>query len=598
MDFKSMNAMCRWRVEKSGPRPAMLRDVDGEWEQISWDQFYERLCRVGTGLYELGVRSGDRVLICADSSHEWVVCDYGVMGIGAVTVSSFRANSIEQTREIIGEAQPKVVIVQNTEDLQPLFADREKLPSVTHFVLLEPESSGWTEQKGVVGLEALMAMGAEARLEHPERFETLAGEVTSDQVATIVYTSGTTGAPKGVVLTHDNLIHQLLPLQEVIGATEEDSTLLILPLAHIFGRVIEHLNVYTGVQLAFMAQGGDPLKSIAETRPHFLAAPPQFYELLYSGILREVRSGGFASRKLFEWSLGIGRQVGALRQMGGAIPTVLRVRFKAARKLVFDRISEKFGDRLKFFISSSAPLSKEISEFFHAADILVLEAYGLTEATGAVTINRPTHYKFGTVGPVLRGSDLILADDGEILIKGPIVMVEYYKAPADTAAAIDEQGWLHTGDIGEIDEDGFVKITGRKKDIIVTATGHNISPLKIENLLKSSPYILQAVVCGDNRDFLSALLALNQQEVENWAATEGIHWEVWEGLADDERVRHLIAREISMRTRALAGVETIQKFVLLAKPFSQDGGELTPTLKLKRRIIEQKYRGLIEGFYR
>jgi long-chain acyl-CoA synthetase len=419
-------------------------------------------------------------------------------------------------------------------------------------------------------------------------------------VATIVYTSGTTGPPKGVVQSHGNHLATLEAI-EAAGlmrfSDPEEVDFLFLPLAHSFARAAEYLATYAGSTTVF-AQSIDTVASdLRETRPTVMAAVPRIFEKLYARVMAQREAAGLFGRLIFDWAVKVGRNKSRRLQRRDPVPPWVELQVRLADLLVFRRIREALGGRIRFLISGGAPLARDIQEFFHAAGILILEGYGLTETTPILTVNRPDRYKFGTVGLPIEGVTLRLAEDGEILAKGPNVALGYFERPEETAAAWDSEGWFHTGDIGELDEDGFLRITDRKKDLIKTSGGKYVAPQKIENLLKTQPHISQAVVIGDNRKYCVALITLDLEEVSRWAAGVGIAVDDPRELARHPRVVELIDKEVQETNRRLASYESIKSFRILPGDFSQETGELTPSLKVKRKVVSQKYADLIEEMY-
>jgi long-chain acyl-CoA synthetase len=443
-----------------------------------------------------------------------------------------------------------------------------------------------------------MAQGREWDAANPGRADEVAASVGPDDLATLIYTSGTTGQPKGVMLAHDNWVFEAEAIASVALLKPQDKQFIFLPLAHSFAKVLEVATIGIGVPTAIDGSIEELVDNIGATRPTVLAAVPRVFEKVYNKVVSGAREGGAAKYKIVLWALEVGRKVSALRQRGEEPGGMLAVQYRLADKLVFSKLKQRFGGRIRYFVSGGAPLAREIAEFFHAADILVLEGYGLTETSAATFINRPDNFKFGTVGLPMPGTEVAIADDGEILIRGGGVMRGYYNRPDDTAETIDPDGWLHTGDIGVLDDDGFLKITDRKKDILVTAGGKNIAPQNIENMLKAScRYLSQVVMLGDKRPFCVALITINEETVGKWAAEQGIAWDGYADLAGKPEVYKLIWDAVEDVNRRLASYETIKKIALLDHDFSQETGELTPKMSIKRKVVEANNRELVEGFY-
>jgi long-chain acyl-CoA synthetase len=424
-------------------------------------------------------------------------------------------------------------------------------------------------------------------------------ETQPEDVATIVYTSGTTGPPKGVVQTHANHMAALQASAQTTPTTEGWVHLLFLPLAHSFGRLESFLGPYEGLVTAFAESLDKVGENLREVRPHFICSVPRVFEKVYARILAGVEAGSPLKKRIFNWALGVGRRVSRLQQERRPVPPLLALQHRLAHRLVFSKLHAALGGRLQWAVSGGAPLSREIAEFFHAAGILVLEGYGLTETCPVLTFNRPTHFKFGSVGQALPGIELKIAPDGEILARGPNIATRgYYKQPEATREVFDPEGWFHTGDIGRLDDEGFLYITDRKKDLIITAGGMNIAPQNIENLLKADPFISQAMVYGDRRPYPVALITVNADELRKFAREQGLPADDPAALVKHPRVVERVGRTVEEKNAQLPSYARIKRFAVLAEDFTQETGELTPTLKVKRKVVTEKYRSVIEDLYR
>ncbi len=592
MEFTSINEMFKWRVERSGPQTALTykNTQTGNWVKVSWNRYYETVRFIARGLHALGLEKGERIALFSDNRVEWLFCDLGALGCGGVVVPIYHTSPKGDVEYIVTHSDAKFLIVENLTLLDRVLQVREKLTALEKIILIEGPAPD--EDDGVTTLSQVVEQGRQAE---PGLYKSLSEQVGLDDLATIVYTS--TGGPlMGVVHAHAQILAQQYALQQMVQLREDQTTLHFLPLSHIFGRTVQYLNLFTGITLALAESYDRLMMNLQETNPDMMAAVPRVFQKIYSGVLNEVALSGGMQRTTLNWCLDVGRQVSRLKDQRQPIPLVLNGKYQAARKLFFDRFRQKFGDRIKFLVSSGAPLQKEVASFFHATGLTVLEAYGMTEVAGAATINTVTDNKIGSVGKPIHGVEIELAGDGEIRLKGPVVMREYWKSPDSTASVLQDD-WLSTGDIGEIDEDGFLRITDRKKDIIITSGGKNISPQNIENHLKADPFIDRVYVHGDQRNFTSALITLNRQNLTQWAKEKNIPHTDFAELTQREEVRRLIEEAIQRKNQDLSGPESIKKFAILPGRFSVDGGELTSSEKLRRRTIDQKYSDILDGFY-
>ena len=563
-----------------------------EWVDITWAEFEKQAAKVAAALAELGVEKGDRVAILANSRTEWAIIDVANLTAGFVTVPVYQSNLPHEVAYILDHAQAKVVFVEDREQLGKVLEVRGELPGLEHAILIDGKVK---TPDFTLGWEHLIDRG-EARLERePDLLKTLCGAVEPDDMATIVYTSGTTGPPKGAVLTHKNLVFEAESLVAALPVDQTDETLLFLPLAHIFARVGFLGSLRLGYTVSFAESIERLLDNVAEVRPTFLFSVPRIYEKVYNAVLSGVIRGSRLKKQIFAFALAIGQAVSKRKQAGRWVPPWLALPFQAAELLVFNKLKRRFGGELRFFISGGAPLALEIAEFFHAAGMLVLEGYGLTENVAAACVNRMDKYRFGTVGPAIPNVDVRIADDGEVLLRGDNVFAGYHRNEKATAEAIVD-GWFHTGDIGEVDDDGFLRITDRKKDLIVTSGGKNVAPQNIENLMKTAPIISQIMVHGDKRNYLTAILTIDEEEARSYAEHKEIEAEDWEELCEHPLIRSRVEREMAARNKGLASYETIKKFAIVAQEF-EVGEELTPSLKVKRKVVTEKYQELLDGMY-
>ena len=620
MEDRNLVDMFFTRADKYGDGSRFRHCVAGTWRDQSWKETATRVRRTAAALLEFGVSRGDRVCIMSATRAEWIEADFGILAAGGVSVPIYPSNTAEECAFILWNAGARIIVVENAEYLsrirqvmkdgfilpdvevpetedgtpRPSPGDRVAL-NIDKIILLEGTADGAPE---LITFDALLTLGARELERHAQELRDVIERVNRDDLATIVYTSGTTGPPKGVMQTHDNHLSILQMVSEDTGVFEEgDVDFLFLPLAHSFARLQEFAAIYVGSTTAIARSLDTVLEDLAATRPQVIPAVPRVYEKIYTRIRGQAEASP-VKRRVFLWAVGVGRAVSRLVQSGEPIPFSLEIQRKLAHKLVFAKLHEKLGGNVKYFVSGGAPLSAEIAEFFHAAGLLILEGYGLTETTPALCINRPHQYRFGTVGPAFSRVELQLAEDGELLAKGPNVAKGYFKRPLATSEAWDEDGWFHTGDIAEISEDGFVRIVDRKKELIITAGGKNIAPQNVENVLKTSTYISQAMLYGDRKPYCVVAVTLSPDEILAWAAKNGKEGATVEELSDDVEVQALIGAEIEERKGKLARYEAPKKFAIVYPDFTTETGELTPSMKLKRRKVLDRHGDTIEGLYR
>jgi long-chain acyl-CoA synthetase len=602
------------RIEQSGARPALRYKEGGIWRELSWRDWERASREIGAGLIALGLGTTDRAALLGNTRAEWLYADIGILMAGGVTVPIYQSNLPHECEYIINDSGSKVVFAENPQQLAKLMKERDKLRGVSKVVyfdasvrLEKPDAKGRTELKledvvpaeergWLMSLADLRAQGQKWLGEHEGELERRWEEVKPEHSFTIVYTSGTTGPPKGVVLTHANIVWESNSFKDILPVDESDEQLLFLPMAHIFARVLEWVTIVTGLRIAFAESIAKIKDNLGEVKPTIMCAVPRVLEKVYLGILGNRNASPPAKQKIFDWAFSVGKEVSKHKQKHNPIPLGLALKNAVATKLVFGKIQSALGGRIRFLVSGGAPLSKEIAEFFHAAGVLVLEGWGLTETTAGTCINRPEKYAFGTVGAPLPGVEVKIAPDGEILVRAGSVMKEYYNKPEATREILDDDGWFHTGDIGII-EDGMVRITDRKKDIIVNAGGKNIAPQNLEGALKATPYISQVMVHGDKRPYLVALITLNEENVAKWAKDQGIAFGSNADLAENAKVRTLIQKSVVELNAREPSYSSIKKFKILPHDFSQETGELTPTLKVKRKFTSEKFKEILDAFY-
>jgi long-chain acyl-CoA synthetase len=582
------------RVDRSGSGPAQRFKHGGTWQTLSWRDTGDIVRELATGLMALGRRPGDAIGILSASRAEWVQADFAAFSAGARTIPIYPSYPPELIQYIGNDAEIRTLFVEDPSQLDKVIEAKGKMDSLEQVVLMhgtqgrEPWAITWTD---------LRQLGQDNRARLEGELTRRVAEGRPEDVATIVYTSGTTGPPKGVVQTHANHLAMLESSAQTLRLTEGDVHLLFLPLAHSFGRLESFTGVYRGLTTAF-AENIDKLReNLQEVRPYFICSVPRVFEKVYATILARAGGESLVKRSIFQWSLTTGRKVSRLRQAGQPIPPLLAAQYRIADKLVFEKIRAAMGGRLGFAVSGGAPLSREIAEFFHAAGLLILEGYGLTETCPSLTFNREDRFKFGSVGQPQPMVELKIAADGEILGRGPNIAAGYFNKPEATAEVFLADGWFATGDIGAIDADGFLFITDRKKDLIVTAGGMNIAPQNIENLLKGDPFISQAMVHGDRRPYPIALITLNPDELTKFAREQGILDTDPTALAKHPKVLARVSRIVEERNAELQSYAKVKKFAILPEDFTIDNGLLTPTLKVKRKAITAAYREQIDSLY-
>ena len=567
LETRTAPALWRYVLDQRWPAPAYLEEQESGWREVSWQEAAGRVEALSHALLSRGVGRGDAVAVLARTRVEWILLDWAIMNIGAVVVGIYPTNTASESAYILAHSEAVLAFAEDDAQLDKLRSVQDELPALREIV-------------SFAQLPELEAEGRAHAAEHPDALETAAGEIHEDDLGTLIYTSGTTGPPKGCMLTHKNLVTAAIHVRTNLE-DGSDVVLLFLPLAHTFGRLAHQAAAYYGSTVALVADATRVAEALGAVRPTILPAVPRIYEKIHAGVLDRIEGETGIKRSLGRWALGVGAHASRLRRAGRAVPLGLRLQERVADKLVFAKVKERLGGRLRVGVSGAAPLGLNVLEFFHSLGMLVIEGYGLTETASSLSVNDPDAFKFGTVGRAVEGCEIRLDTDGEILVRSDTVFAGYYKEPEATAAAFTTDGWFRTGDVGEIDDDGFVKITDRKKDLIITAGGKNIAPQNLENALKASRFVSQALVVGDRRPYVTALITLEWAEVN----TAGLDpQELVQGIVDDvnrDRVR----------------VEQIKRFAILPRDFSQEEGEVTPTLKLRRKIVHEHFANEIEQLY-
>ena len=561
-------------VDAGRSRAAFLVREDDGWREVSWAEAAGRVSALANGFLVAGVRKGDKVAILCRTRVEWTLVDYALATIGGVVIPIYPTSSPAEIEYILRDSETKVLISEDAEQLEKTNAYQGDLPALERVIGIDEAGSGGT-------LADVETAGHAHAAEHPDALGQAAAQVGLEDVLTFLYTSGTTGNPKGCVLSQRNyaaMVESVVSVENLFR--DDDTVLLFLPLAHNFARLVQFTGSAVGFTLAYCADVRHVSAALMEVKPTLFPSVPRVYEKVHTAVKSAAAESGAVKRRLAEWAFSVGHR----KASGGSGPA-LALQALLADRLVLGKVRARMGGRLRFAVSGGAPLAPEIAEFFGGCGVVILEGYGMTECTTAATMNRPGGHRFGTVGPALPGIELRIDPDGEILIRGENVFGGYYRNPDATAEALTDDGWLRSGDIGAIDEDGHLRITDRKKDILVTAGGKNVSPQVIENALKVSPYVSQALVVGDNRPYIAALITVDPDEIKTL------------GAPDSAEVRAAIEQAVEEVNLELGRVEQIKRFAILPRDFSAEEGEITPTLKLKRRICVEHFRDEVERLY-
>ncbi len=581
------------KVAASSKPGLLISKVGGAWKPISSADFAYTVRALALGLNALGIQPGDRVAILSENRPEWAMSDYAILCAGAWSVPVYPTLPAHQIAPLLKDSGARAVFVSSLEQLGKILTIRAQCPELEYVVTFDASPPG---EPGFLAFGQAVDRGRPALDMNPAAFEQRARRVKPEDVATIIYTSGTTGEPKGAMLTHGNFVSNVLGGIQVIPITGDATALCFLPLSHVFERMLDYAYLYRGSSIAY-AESVEKLKdNFLEVNPHCFGAVPRVYEKVSARILDKVEAGGALKKKLFSWAVAVGREKLAYDQRAEPVPAGLAAKAKLADALVFKKIRHALGNRFRFAVSGGAPLSRELAEFFWAAGVTIYEGYGLTETSPVICVNGPHAWRLGTVGRPIPGVEVRIAPDGEILTRGPHVMKGYFNKPDATAEAIDPEGWFHTGDIGTLDADGYLAITDRKKDLIVLAGGKKAAPQPIEQELKKSAYISLPIVLGDRHKFLAALIVPNFDRLRDVALEKKIAFEP-ETIDANPEIRALFQREIDAYNADKPHHEQIRAFALLPSDLTIEDGSITPTLKVKRRILESRYQGLIDRMY-
>ena len=570
-----------------------FRDHD-TWVSVTWRQVDERVRHISAGLIALGIAPEDRVALASSTRYEWVLVDYAVMCAGAATTTVYPTTNARDVAYIVANSGSRVVVAEDQTQVDKLLDRRAELPDVQRVVIIDGKGDGdW-----VITLGELEQLGKQQLADAADVIEERIRTIGPEQLATILYTSGTTGRPKGVRLTHGAWTYTAAAIDALNILRPDDLNFLWLPLAHSFGKVMLSLPLQVGFATAIDGRVDKIVENLAELHPTFMGAVPRIFEKAHARIEEMIAKEGGLKKRIFDWAIAVGLEMSAARQAGRKPSPSLSARYRLANRLVFSTIRDRFGGRLRFFVSGAAALDRDVARWFDAAGIVVLEGYGLTETAAASFLNRPDAYRFGTAGWPFPDTEVKIADDGEILLRGPGVMSGYHDLPDATAEALEQEGWFHTGDIGEIDADGFLRITDRKKDLFKTAQGKYVAPSAIAATFKGiCPYIGEFIVYGEGRPYCVALVGLDSEAINEWAASHGLANKSFTEIARDERTRDLIGGYIDTLNTHLNRWEQIKKFAIIDRELSIEAGDLTPSLKVRRKVVVDNFADLLSALY-
>lgn len=587
--YMTLISMFEQSVQQFGDKPALAhKPKGGTYQDITYTEFGNSVDAFSKGLQALGVEKEDRIAILSENRPEWAISDFGILKAGGINVPMFSTLTPAQVGYILNDSGAKIICVSTRSQLDKVIEIRDGVETLEQIILYDSSEEELPE--GVIEFNEVCERGKEV--------DELNIHVSEEDIATIIYTSGTTGNPKGVMLTHTNFLSNYNACKSLIDVSESDVLLSFLPLSHVFERLGGHyVPIFSGAKIAYAESTFTVAQNMQDVSPTVMLSVPRLYETMHDRVLRAVEAGSPLKQKIFRWGVSVGSVVSSAIQQGKKPSAMLQLKQSIADKLVFAKLKTATGGRLRFFVSGGAALPQSIAEFFHAAGILILEGYGLTETSPVISMNYPDKWKFGTVGAPVPGIEVNIAEDGEILTRGPHVMKGYFNNEEATTEVIDQDGWFYTGDIGVIDEGGFIKITDRKKNIIVLSNGKNVAPQPLESQLVQSPYIDQIMLVGNERKNVAALIVPNFDALKTWAGENDVDASEISTLVNTREVQQLIQQEIRELLSDFADFEQVRRFALLEKEFSQEEDEMTPTLKLKRNIIMEKYADVIEGMY-
>ena len=598
MTSKTVPNYFRETVKKFGDRVALRQKELGIWHDISWKEYYRLSKCIGSALISMGLEKGDCVSIIGDNCPEWVIADMGIQGAGGVAVGVYSTNAWPQVEYVVQNSDSKFFFVENEEQLDKWLNFRDNVPELKKVIVWDLEGLRHFEDPMVMTFDEMIEMGEGIIEKEPDLFEKRGDTITPDDLSVLIYTSGTTGPPKGAMLTHRNVTWMGQTVAVDNKVFDSDEVMSFLPLCHIFERLFSvFMHIIHGYTVNFIESLDTVTDNMREISPTVGYAVPRIWEKYLSAVYIKMSDATWFKKAVFGLSYKIGKKRTTLKMNLKPVPVYLELLYQLAYLAVFRKLKERLGfDRLRIAYSGAAPIAPDVLHFFQSIGVNLIEGYGQTEGTGVTTTSRQGRAKFGKVGQPLAGLELKIDDDGEILVKSPGVFVGYYKDPESSSETLKE-GWLHSGDVGEIDEDGYLKITDRKKDIIVTAGGKNITPQYIENKLKASPYINDAVIIGDKRKFLSSLIMIDEDNVVKYAQDNKVQFSTYKDLTQSPEIEKLIQEEVDKVNDTLARVEQVKKFTLLPKKLYEEDGEVTPTMKVKRKYVNEAFKDLIEAMY-
>jgi long-chain acyl-CoA synthetase len=590
----SVPLMFRNRVTATPNTEAFRYPKGGDWESVTWRQVSDRVDNIAAGLISLGINPEERVALASGTRYEWVVADFGILAAGAATTTVYPTTNAEDVSYIVSNSGSRIVIAEDQTQVDKLRERRDDLPAVDKVVIIDGEGDG----EWVMSLAELEEQGKALLAESPNTVNDRIDAIRPEQLATLIYTSGTTGKPKGVRLLQKSWTYTAAAMDSLGVLSDKDLNYLWLPLSHSFGKVMLALPLVIGFPTVIDGRVDKIVENLAVIRPTIMGAVPRIFEKVHGRINEMMAKEGGVKKTLFDWAVGVGVEVSRTKQAGKAVSPLLNGQYKLADKLVLSKIRDRFGGRLRFFISGSAALDREIAQWFDAIGVVVLEGYGLTETSAASVLNRPNAYRFGTVGWTFPETEVKIAGDGEILLKGPGVMDGYHDMPEATAETIEPDGWFHTGDIGELDAEGFLRITDRKKDMFKTSQGKYVAPSAISAQFKGiCPFASEIVVYGEGKPYCVALVSLDADGVTEWAAANGMAGKSFSEIARDAKTYAAVEGYVEQLNKVLNRWEQVKKFAIIDRELTVENGDLTPSLKLKRKVVVDNFHDKIDDLY-